>query len=288
MNKLTNDDRSRVIGALVEGNSISSTVRMTGVAKTTILRLIVQLSDACEKFHDETVRNLKTERVECDEVWAFCHCKQRNIRPELKGKGGIGDVWTWTAIDADSKLMISWLCGTRDSFAASMIMNDVAGRLTQRVQLTSDGHHSYLNAVGNAFNCEVDYAQLVKLYGADYSRPGKYSPPACIGIKIEPKIGNPNPRLISTSYVERSNLTVRMGIRRYTRLTNAHSKKFENHQSMTSIFFTYYNWCRIHQTTKQTPAMAAGLTTKLWEIEDLIALLPPEEKTKRGPYKKAI
>jgi hypothetical protein len=155
--------------------------------------------------------------------------------------------------------------------------------------LTSDGHHTYLNAVGNAFDCEIDYAQLVKLYGTDYSQPGKYSPPQCIGIKVEPKIGNPDPKHISTSYVERSNLTVRMGIRRYTWLTNGHSKKFENHQSMTSIFFTYYNWCRIHQTTKLTPAMAAGLTTKLlWEIEDLIALVPPAEEKKRGPYKKRI
>lgn len=281
MNKLSTADRVRVVMALVEGNSINSTVRMTGISKPTILKLIQQLGDACWRFHDEKVLGLQSKRIQCDELWSFCHAKARNVPAERQGVFGYGDVWTWTAIDADSKLMVSWLCERRDGKAANFFLNDVAKRLANRVQLTSDGHHTYLNAVANAFyNMEadkelVDYAQIVKIYGNVYdgSAGGRYSPPECTGVKKKRCLGKPDMGHVSTSYVERSNLTVRMGVRRYTRLTNAFSKNIENHIAMTNIFFTYYNWCRIHQTLRITPAMAAGLTTELWEVEDLIDLL---------------
>ena len=273
MNKSSIQDRVRVIQALVEGNSINSTVRMTGIAKTTILRIIRALGDACQKFHDEQVKGLNSRRVQMDEVWAFVGAKERNATREQKQALKWGDTWTWTAIDADSKLMISWLIGPRHAGTAQQIMQDVAWRLNHRIQLTTDGLHAYWDAAGNAFDCEVDYAQLIKIYGPDLSTPTRYSPSQCIGIEIRPRIGNPDPKHVSTSFIERSNLSVRMGMRRYTRLTNAHSKKIENHVAMTTIFFTYYNWCRIHQTLRVTPAMAAGLTMRLWEIEDLVKLL---------------
>lgn len=272
MNKLTIKERATVIRGLVEGNSIASLVRMTGIAKTTILRLIVDFGKVCEEFHNEKVRNLKSRGIQMDEVWAFIGAKDRNATPEKKSEMQGGDAWTWTAIDPDSKVMVSWFIGPRTSDSAHDIMTDVAWRLANRVQLTTDGLAAYWNAAINIFRNDVDYAQLIKIYGLDDSQ-GRYSPPQCIGIEKKPRIGNPNPDLISTSFVERSNLTVRMGIRRYTRLTNAHSKKFDNHVAMTSIFMTCYNWCRIHQTLKVTPAMAAGLTTDLFEIEDLLELL---------------
>ncbi len=273
MNKLSIQEQSRVIMALVEGCSINSTVRMTGIAKTTILRLIRDLGEACQQFHDDKVCNLNSKRLQFDELWDFVHCKEKNVRPELRGTAGIGDAWTWTCIDSDSKLMVAWLVGGRDGSVANVITADVAWRLKNRVQVTTDGFHAYWSAMINQFNCEVDFAQLVKLYGPDKDAEGKYSPPECIGIKVTPRIGNPDPKHISTSFVERSNLTARMSVRRYTRLTNAHSKKFENHVAMTAIFWTYYNWCRIHSTIKQTPAMEAGLINRLWELEDLIGLL---------------
>jgi IS1 family transposase len=275
MNKTSNADRVRVIASLIEGNSIASTVRMTGIAKTTILRLIKQLADACQQFHDDKVKGLTSQRIQMDEVWAFVGAKEKNTSPEKKLDLKWGDTWTWTAIDADTKLMVSWFIGPRHAGSANAIMRDVAWRLTHRIQLTTDGLHAYWGAAANAFDCNVDYAQLIKIYGADNSvgSNGKYSPPKCIGIEKKECMGAPDPMHISTSYIERSNLTVRMGMRRYTRLTNAHSKKIENHIAMTTIFMTYYNWCRIHQTLRVTPAMEAGLTTKLMEIEDLIGLL---------------
>lgn len=273
MNKSSIQDRIRVISCLVEGNSINSTVRMTGIAKTTILRLIKQLADACQKMHDEKVCNLTSKRLQMDEVWTFVGAKEKNASDEKKANLRWGDTWTWTTIDADSKLMVSWIVGPRHAGTANEIARDVAWRMANRVQVTSDGFHAYWDAVGNAFNCEADFAQLVKIYGPEYGRTGKYSPSECIGIEIKPRFGNPDPKHISTSFVERSNLTLRMGTRRYTRLTNAHSKKIENHIAMTTIFFTYYNWCRIHQSLKVTPAMEAGLTNRLWEIEDLMKLV---------------
>jgi transposase-like protein len=274
MNKLNNAKRTQVITALVEGNSVNSTVRMTGISKPTILKLVKDFGDVCQKFHDQYVFGLKTKRVQCDELWAFCHCKQGNIRPELQKAVGIGDVWTWSAIDADAKLMISWHVGERDTHAAHKFLQDVANRIDNRVQVTSDGFQSYVNSVCNAFNDEVDYAQLIKVYGTGFNEGhARYSPPDCVATKKKTIIGNPDAKHVSTSYVERSNLTARMGMRRYTRLTNGFSKKFENHVAMTAIFYTYYNWCRIHQTLRVTPAMASGLTTKLWEIDDLVALM---------------
>lgn len=273
MNKLSTVNRVQVISALVEGNSINSTVRMTGISKPTILKLLAELGEACKAFHDREVRDLPARRIQCDEVWAFCHCKQKNVKPELEGVFGIGDVWTWTAIDADTKLMVAWAIGTRDGGYAAEFMNDVAARLSTRVQLTTDGHAAYLDAVSDAFGTKIDYAQLIKLYGPTIPGAARYSPVACIGIEKREISGLPERKHISTSYVERSNLTVRMGMRRYTRLTNGFSKKVENHAHMTTIFFTYYNYCRIHQTLRTTPAIEAGLTDRFWEISDLINLL---------------
>lgn len=274
MNRLSTSERATVIGALVEGNSIASIVRMTRIAKTTILRLIVQFADVCEAFHDERVVNLKSTRIECDELWAFCHCKKRNIRPELKGTGGIGDVWTWTGIDPVSKLIVNWHVGNREQRDANDFMVGLAHRFVEPIHVTTDGLHCYWNAIisGMGEACH-SYAQCVKIYKDNYSnhRDGKYSPGECTGVEVKIKFGDPDPREISTSIIERHNLSVRMGVRRYTRLTNAHSKKFANHVAMTSIFMTCYNWCRVHQTSRQTPAMAAGLTNKVWQLSDLLA-----------------
>jgi IS1 family transposase len=277
MNKMSNERRAQIIRGLVEGNSIASLVRMTGVAKTTILRLVVEFGEVCWKFHDERVRALNTARVQCDEVWAFVGAKEKNASPEQKLDLKWGDAWTWTAIDADSKLMVSWIVGERHAGTANAIMRDVAQRLNDRVQITTDAHHSYRNAVANAFGVDrhSDYAQCIKLYGneAGVNTAARYSPSECTGVEIKIMWGDPDPDHITTSHVERSNLTVRMGMRRYTRLTNGHSKKIENHVAMTNIFMTCYNWCRIHQTLKVTPAMEAGLTDRLWEVEDLTALM---------------
>jgi len=273
MNKLSTAERCQIISAFVEGNSINSTCRMTGRSKHTVLNLLEDLGEARQKFHDEKVRGLAAKKVQCDELWAFCYSKQKNIPAHKIGRFGYGDVWTWTAIDADSKLMISWLVGLRDINYAIQFMTDVADRLLNRVQLTTDGLKSYLYAVDCAFGEDIDFAQLVKVYGADRSTPTRYSPPKLTAIKTHARIGSPAPRDISTSYVERSNLTVRMMSRRFTRLTNGFSKKVENMKHAVAITFTFYNWCRVHQTLRVTPAMEAGLTDHVWEIEELVALL---------------
>ncbi len=271
MNRLSTDRRSQVIGALIEGNSIRSTVRMTGVCKDAVLKLIRDMGAACAAFHDSTVRGVKTQRVQCDEVWSFCYAKAKNV-PEGKKAGGAGDVWTWTAIDADSKLILSYLCGGRDAVWATQFMEDLASRVTTRIQITTDGHKPYAEAVEGAFGMDVDYAMLIKLYGAPSDRPDtRYSPAQCIGIRTGILSGSPDPQHISTSYVERQNLSMRMSIRRFTRLTNAFSKKFENHCHMVAIYFTYYNFCRIHQTLRVTPAMEIGLTDHVWPISELLS-----------------
>jgi IS1 family transposase len=274
MNRLSTADRVRVIAALVEGNSIRATVRMTGVAKNTVVKLLADLGTACAAYHDEHVRGLSTERIQCDEIWSFVYAKNKNVPAEMRSQFGVGDVWTWTAIDADSKLVASYMIGERDAGAAREFMNDVASRMANRVQVTTDGHSSYVYAVGDAFKWDVDYTMLVKIYGPDRSgNVGRYSPPVCIGTKTHPICGSPDPEHVSTSFVERQNLTMRMGMRRFTRLTNAFSKKVENHYHAISLHFMHYNFCRKHQTIKQTPAQAAGLTDHAWSIEELVSLL---------------
>jgi IS1 family transposase len=273
MNRLSIQRRAQVIGALIEGNSIRSTARMTGVSKDAILKLIPDMGAACVAFHNATVRGVRVQRVQCDEVWSFCYAKEKNVPVEKEGTGA-GSVWTWTAIDADSKLILSYLCGGRDASWACKFMEDLASRVTTRIQITTDGHRAYAEAVEGAFGMDVDYAMLIKLYGAPTDSPDtRYSPAQCIGIRTGILSGNPDRDHISTSYVERQNLNLRMGVRRFTRLTNAFSKKFENHCHMVAIYHAYYNFCRVHQTLRVTPAMEAGLTDHIWSLEELVGLL---------------
>lgn len=272
MNKLTNERRSQVVAALVEGNSINATVRMTGVAKNTILKLLADLGEACANYQDAAFRNLNCKRLQCDEIWSFCHAKAKNVPAEKLGVFGFGDVWTWVAIDADTKLVPCWHIGRRDGLAAYQFITDLASRLKSRVQLTTDGHKPYLEAVEAAFGCDVDYAQLIKLYGKPQEEV-RYSPAECVGVECRTVSGNPDEKHISTSYVERQNLTMRMSMRRFTRLTNGFSKKLANHAHAVALHYMFYNFCRIHKTLRCTPAMAAGVSQKLWEIEDIVALL---------------
>lgn len=272
MNRLSMEKRSQVVAALVEGNSIRSTCRMTGVAKGTVLTLLADLGEACAAYHDEHVRNVAAKRVQCDEIWSFCYGKDRNISDEKKADGA-GSLWTWTALDADSKLIVSYLCGGRDASWGMNFMEDLASRLATRVQITTDGHKVYAEAIEGAFGIDVDYAMLIKLYGAPTSPETRYSPGEVTGTEIHVKTGNPDPRHISTSYVERQNLTMRMSMRRFTRLTNAFSKKVENHEHMLAIYFLYYNFSRVHQTIRVTPAMEAGISNHIWSIEEMVKLL---------------
>jgi IS1 family transposase len=281
MNKLTTEKRAAIVRALAEGNSIRTTGRLTNTAKATVLRLLVELGEFCSTYQFYKLANLPTKRAEVDEIWAFVGAKERNAT-----KDGQGDIWTFTAIDADSKLMISWMVGQRRSEDARIFMADVARRLANRVQLTTDGHNMYLGAVEFAFKWNgADFAQLVKEYGpsldADATR--RYSPAECTGAHKEHVMGNPDMDLVSTSYVERSNLTIRMGQRRFTRLTNAFSKKAENHAHSVSLFFMHYNFCRAHQTLtkaangiKTTPAMACGLTDHVWTVEEILDKVRPD------------
>jgi len=273
MNKLNTSERVQIIRCLVEGNSINSTVRITGRSKHTILNLLVDIGTACAEYHDENVRGMTCKRLQVDELWGFCHCKQKNVPAERKGDPTIGDVWTWTAVDADTKLIVGYLVGGRDGGYAKEFMSDVASRLINRVQLTSDGHKAYLEAVENAFGGDVDYAQLVKIYGAVRAGEARYSPPVCLAAERHEITGEPEWDHISTSFAERSNLTIRMSMRRLTRLTNAFSKKIENMKHAVALNFMYYNFCRIHQTLRVTPAMEAGLSDHVWEIEDIVSLM---------------
>jgi len=272
MNKLSTEERARVIACLVEGNSIRATVRLTGVAKNTVAKLLVELGCACSKFQDEKFRDLKCARVQCDEIWSFVGAKQKNTTEETQRKGW-GDCWTWTALCADTKLMICWYVGTRDAGAAYHFMHDLAARLAHRVQLTTDGHKPYLVAVADAFGTDVDYAQLVKIYGEGPKTEARYSPAQCMGARKAVISGQPEFAHVSTSHVERSNLTLRMGNRRFTRLTNGFSKKVENHEHAVALFFMHYNFCRVHQTLRVTPAMQAGLTDHVWELSEIVTLL---------------
>jgi IS1 family transposase len=270
MNQLSTADRARVVAALVEGNSLRATARITGIARMTIEKLLRDLGAACERFHNETVHSLKPQRVQCDEIWAFIGTKEKNASPEQKAEGW-GDVWTWTGMDADSKLMISWLVADRGQASANLFMRDVAARLVNRVQLTTDGNAVYLVAVDRAFGVDVDYGQMQKIYTGTGG--GRYSPAMFVGAKRAAVTGDPDRRHMSTSYVERQNLTIRMHMRRFTRLTNGFSKKLEMHRFAVALHFTYYNFCKVHQSLRVTPAMEAGLSDHVWSFEELVHLL---------------
>src|ERR1039458_8678607 len=280
MNQLNTAKRCQIIAALIEGNSINGTCRMLGVGKHTVLRLLEDAGCACAAFHDANVRNLRVGRVQCDEIWQYVGAKSKNVRPEKEAIGW-GDVWTWTAIDADSKLIISYMLGDRGASTARAFMQDIASRISNRIQLTTDGHRVYAEAVENAFGSEIDYAMLVKIYGASNDGESRYSPATCIGCRTGVLAGNPDPKYISTSYVERQNLSMRMGMRRFTRLTNGFSKKFENHAHQVALYFFHYNFCRVHTTLRVTPAMEAGLTDHVWTLAELCSLLPEKKPNAR-------
>lgn len=273
MNKLPLAKRVQILSMLVEGSSMRSISRVVDVSINTVSGLLVDAGEACMAFHDENVRGVKSERIQCDEIWSFVYAKKRNVEGAKAAPQGAGDAWTWTALDADSKLIVSFLVGNRNVGCANDFMQDVADRLANRVQLTTDAHRVYLNAVKGAFGNDIDYAKLVKIYGEGPASEGRYSPAQCTGIIKEAKIGKPDEKHISTSYVERQNLTLRMSARRFTRLTNAFSKKIENHVHMVALYTVWYNYVRIHKTLKCSPAMAAGLSKTLWSMEDVIALI---------------
>src|ERR1700676_5489557 len=280
MNKLSREDRARIIHLLCEGNSIRAVTRLTGSSKKAVSRLMVDAGQAADWYQDRVFRNLTCKRVQVDEIWAFVYAKQKNVPLAKKAPPNAGDVWTWTAIDADTKLIPSWFVGGRDSDAAIIFMDDLASRLANRVQLTSDGHKAYLEAVEGAFGGDVDYAMLIKLYGAtSESAKGRYSPAECIGSRKMRIEGDPDIDHVSTSYAERSNLSVRMHTRRFTRLTNGFSKKVENHAHSVALFAMYYNFVRVHTTLRVTPVMAAGVTKRLWEMSDIVDALEAWESS---------
>jgi IS1 family transposase len=300
MNKLNRTQRAQVLGMMVEGMSIRSIVRLTGFSKNTVVKLLADAGEACGDYMDRAMVNLPCKRLQADEIWSFVYAKERNVpaakrhvksitKPNCDPKGGmVGSVWTWTAIDADTKLIPSFHVGTRDAWCAYHFMTDLAKRLSNRVQLTTDGHHAYLGAVYEGFGTEIDYAMLIKLYGPspEGGPETRYSPPKCIGARPEVKQGAPDPEHISTSYAERSNLSMRMGMRRFTRLTNAFSKKCANHEHALAIYFTHYNFVRIHQTLRVTPAMAAGVSDRLWSLDDMAALVETREQSASDQVRK--
>jgi IS1 family transposase len=290
MNKLTSANRAHILHLLCEGQSIRSITRVTGASKNTVAKLLCDAGRVCMAYHDANVRNVAAKRVQVDEIWSFTYAKQKNVAAAKAAPEWAGDTWTWTAIDADSKLIVSYFVGGRDGECAMMFMDDLASRLANRVQLTSDGHKAYLEAVEGAFGCDVDYAIINKIYGtAPDAFKGRYSPAECIGVKKERIEGAPDRAHVSTSYVERQNLTMRMHMRRFTRLTNGFSKKVENHAYAVALHMMYYNFVRVHSKLRMSPAMAAGVSDRLWDVADIVALVEAEESkvvTKRGPYKK--
>ena len=279
--------RAQVVRCLIEGNSINSTVRMTGVAKNTVLKLLVELGAACSDFLDRSMRNLKCERLQADEAWSFCYAKQRNVTPEIAEERIAGDVWAWVAIDADTKIIPTWRLGRRDSETATDFIEDLASRLANRIQLTTDGLKVYVKAVVGAFGEDIDYSILHKIYGATPAGEARYSPAKCVGCERVRVIGGPDPRYISTSYIERQNLTMRMSMRRFTRLTNGFSKKIENHAASVALYMMYYNYGRKHTTLGTTPAVKAGLTDHTWSVEEIIALLEESEPKATRPARVA-
>jgi IS1 family transposase len=285
-NALSTEKRVSIVSALVEGVSVRATARMVGVSKDTVMKLGVEMGEACARYQDETLRELTCKRLQVDEIWSFVYSKAKNILQDRLGEFGVGDVWTFSAIDADTKLIPSFLIASRDAESATEFMQDLASRLVNRVQLTTDGHKMYLSATEEAFHGTVDFAQLVKMYGADAAEGEKrYSPAVCIGCERTAVTGQPDPKHVSTSYVERSNLAVRMSVRRFTRLTNAFSKKLRNHAAAVALFTAHYNFCRIHQTLRVTPCMAAGVMARVWSIADLVGLLPAVEHVGGRPRK---
>lgn len=291
MNRLSVEKRASILGMLVEGNSLRSCSRMADVSLNTVTKLLVEVGLACEQFHDENVNNVRVKRLQCDEIWSFVGAKQKNATPAQKAEGW-GDVWTWIGLDADTKLCLSYLVGGRDAQWATAFIDDCASRIKGRVQLTTDGHHAYLEAVESSFGSEIDYAMLIKIYGKPETKNDqiRYSPAECVGCEKRWVAGNPDKKHVSTSYVERHNLTMRMSMRRFTRLTNAFSKKIQNHAAMVAIHTVHYNYVRIHRSLRCTPAMAANLTEKLWSLEDMIRMVDSYQPKPlpRGPYKKRI
>lgn len=283
-NVLDTAKRVQILNMLVEGMSMRSISRVVGVSINTVSKLLVDAGEACAEYHDRTVRNVKAERVQCDEIWSFVAAKQKNVTGMKAPVEGAGDVWTWTALDADSKLIVSYLVGGRDADYANAFIDDVAARLANRVQLTTDGHKPYLEAVEGAFGADVDYAQLIKLFGAaPESAKGRYSPAKVNGIRKNEIEGNPDPKHISTSYVERMNLNIRMGNRRFTRLTNAFSKKIDNHLHMLSLYFVHYNFSRVHKSLRMSPAMAAGVSDTLRDMDWIVGLIDARAKKPNRP-----
>jgi IS1 family transposase len=279
MNKLSQENRARILHLLCEGNSIRAITRLTGISKKAVSRLMVDAGRAAAWYQDRVLRNLTCRRIQVDEIWSFVYAKQKNVATAKAAPANAGDVWTWTAIDADTKLIPTWFVGGRESDSAIIFMDDLASRLANRVQLTSDGHKAYLEAVEGAFGSDIDYAMLVKLYGESPDAEKRYSPAVCIGARKAVVEGDPDPNHISTSFAERQNLNVRMHTRRFTRLTNAFSKKVENHAHAVALFALYYNFVRVHKTLRITPALAAGVTKRLWEISNVVDVLETWEST---------
>jgi IS1 family transposase len=282
MNKLTIKRRAQIIGIMVEGIPIRAITRMTGVSKNTAAKLLADAGQACLEYQDQTLRNLPCKRIQADEIWSFVYAKQKNVPQEKRGQFGYGDVWTWTALDADSKLIVCWYIGRRDAQAAYTFMTDLANRLMNRVQLTIDGHHAYLSAVDAAFARDIDYAMLVKQYGPAPEAEKRPSPPVCVGSERMEVRRRPDPEHISASYVEQQNLSMRMGMRRSTRLTDAFSRKLANHMHALSLYFMNYNFVRIHQTLRCTPAIEAGVADRLWSLEDIVRIVDEREATKKA------
>jgi len=287
MNKLPLDKRVQILTMLVEGSSMRSVSRVCSVSINTVTKLLVDAGTACAAFHDERVRNVTAKAVQCDEIWSFSYAKNKNVKFAKSPSEGAGDVWTWTAIDADSKLIISWHVGDRSQHTGISFMGDLKARLANRVQLTTDGHKAYLRAV-EAVDFDADYAMLQKIFATDYAGPGRYSPPKCIGAIKEAIKGNPDPALVNTSFAERQNLTMRMAMRRFTRLTNAFSKKFENHCHALALYFFWYNWVRNHKTLGVTPAMAAGLVQAPMKFTDLLTAMDTDEQNRLAEKRQAI